>query len=94
MGALAEDPVSGSAFGPLFSHIMCSQLLRLRSADPYYFERNGVLGKRELSDVQSTLLSDLLALNVEGIGSGHLPQNALVIRSSKELFFFLFWKLV
>lgn len=61
VGGLAEDPLTGSHLGELFHLIVKMQFEALRDGDRYWYELK--LDTAELSEVQSTLLSDVIRRN-------------------------------
>ena len=71
VGGLAEDHVRGSQLGSLFHKIVSEQFVRLRDADHYWYER--VFSGRDLDEIQSTTLADVIRRNTK-IG-GELPDD-------------------
>jgi peroxidase len=61
VGGLAEDHVRGASLGPLFSRILVDQFTRLRDGDRFWYQRD--LTGRDLRDVQSTTLADVVRRN-------------------------------
>ncbi|HBE70180.1 MAG TPA: peroxidase, partial [Planctomycetaceae bacterium] len=69
VGLMAEDHVRGASVGELTSLIISDQFQRLRSGDRFWYENT--FEGRELRDLQSTSLSDVLERNtgLEGLQS-------------------------
>ncbi len=61
VGMLAEDHVRGASVGPLVQRILSDQFSRLRDGDRFWFQRS--LAGKELQDVQSTTLADVIRRN-------------------------------
>lgn len=61
VGMLAEDHVRGASVGPLVQRILADQFSRLRDGDRFWYQRS--LAGRELQDVQSTTLADVIRRN-------------------------------
>jgi hypothetical protein len=63
VGGLAETAVQGSHLGPVFHRILVDQFEALRDGDRFWYERT--LSKREIREVERTLLSDIIRRNTE-----------------------------
>ncbi len=61
VGGLAEDHVRGGSLGPLFTTIVVDQFQRLRDGDRFWYERD--LNRRDLAQVRSTSLADVISRN-------------------------------
>lgn len=75
-GGLAEDPVSGSHLGELFSVIIKKQFEALRDGDRFWYELK--LNTSELVEVQSTTLADVIRRNTD-IGQ-ELQDNVFIVQ--------------
>jgi peroxidase len=63
IGGLAEDAVSGSALGPLFTTIVAEQFERLRKGDRFWFENDPAFSSDAVRDLKKTTLGDLITRN-------------------------------
>lgn len=63
VGGLAEDKVRGGMVGPLFAASVRQQFLRFRSADPFWYERAGVLDADARAAVDALSFADIIELN-------------------------------
>lgn len=65
VGGVAEDPVDGSSFGPLFRRLFADQLVRLRDGDPYWYENPEYtyLTEQEKQLVSTTTLARIILQN-------------------------------
>jgi peroxidase len=61
IGMLAEDHVRGASVGPLVQRILADQFGRLRDGDRFWYQRS--LAGKELQEVQSTTLADVMRRN-------------------------------
>lgn len=61
VGMLAEDHVRGASVGPLVQRILADQFSRLRDGDRFWYQRS--LAGKELQEVQSTTLADVIRRN-------------------------------
>jgi hypothetical protein len=61
VGGLAEAHIRGGSLGPLFTAIVADQFERLRDGDRFWYERD--LNRRELAQVRSTSLADVISRN-------------------------------
>ncbi len=63
IGGLAEDHLQGSSVGELVRTIVADQFQRLRDGDRFWYEN--IFSGRQLSQLRSTRLSDLIMRNTE-----------------------------
>lgn len=76
VGLLAEDHVRGASVGPTSQRIIADQFQRVRDGDRFWYER--VFSGRQLADLQSTTLEDVIERNT-GITS--LQENVFFFRA-------------
>ena len=69
LAANAEDPLPGAVLGPLNAAIVCDQFVKLRDADPFWFEADGQFTASELESLKSTRLNDLFLRNIPNYGN-------------------------
>ncbi|MEL7499415.1 MAG: peroxidase family protein [Planctomycetota bacterium] len=63
IGILAEDHVEGASIGPTLHRIMKQQFEMLRDGDRFWYERD--FSRREIEELQSTTLADVIERNSE-----------------------------
>lgn len=78
VGALAEDQSRGSTLGPLMSRVVCGQMIRIRAADPFYFERKGLFRPERLKRISKITLRELLLDNVPELRQIRLGENVFL----------------
>jgi hypothetical protein len=61
VGALAEDHVPGSSFGPLIQRALIDQFERLRDGDRFWYQR--VFSGEQLAELEQTTLADIIKRN-------------------------------
>ena len=64
-GGLAEAKFGNSQIGEIFTSIVCDQFTRVRTGDPYYFERPGQMAPQEAAVIKATKLADVIARNTQ-----------------------------
>ena len=65
VGGLAEQQLRGSSVGPLFAAILKDQFSRLRDGDRFWFQNPGVLPPAQASEIEKTLMSDIIKRNTQ-----------------------------
>jgi peroxidase len=65
VGGLAEDPIDGTQFGPLFTYIVAEQFGRTRGADETFGHLDENLGADIITEVRGTTFSDIILRNTE-----------------------------
>lgn len=63
VGGLSEDPLPDTQMGPLFTHIVADQFMRIRAADPEFGQLDPALGDAIIAEVKSSTLGDILTRN-------------------------------
>ena len=66
MGGLAEDHLAGSNLGALFTTIIADQFSRIRDGDANWYKN--LFSGRQLAQIESTTLSDVIERNTEITG--------------------------
>merc|ERR1712232_1139035 len=82
--ALIEPKTGNSNLGPLFSAAITEQMKSLRAGDRFWYERRGVLTRKELREVKRTSLSDIIKRNTN---IKRLPKNIFIVNSKFKLNF-------
>ena len=65
VGGLAEDALPGTQMGPLFTHIIADQFIRIRAADENFGILDPALGPDIITQVQQSTLSDIILRNTQ-----------------------------
>jgi hypothetical protein len=65
VGGLAEQHLPGSSVGPLFAAILKDQFSRLRDGDRFWYQNAGVLPQGQVTEIENTLLSDIIKRNTK-----------------------------
>lgn len=63
VGLLAEDHMPNAILGPTLMEIIKEQFLALRDGDRFYYENDPGLSEEEITEIKSTLLSDIIMRN-------------------------------
>lgn len=63
VGGICEPHLPGAVVGELFAAAFRRTMGRVRSADPWWYEREGILTSAELVEVNSTTLADVINRN-------------------------------
>jgi Ca2+-binding RTX toxin-like protein len=67
VGGLAEDHLPGSSMGETFTTVLVDQFERLRDGDRFWYEN--IMSDREIEEIESTTLADVIQRNtdIEGL---------------------------
>ncbi len=82
VGLLAEDHVKGALFGPTLMQIMKEQFSNLRMGDRFYYRNDAGLTQEEISQIDATLLSDIIRRNTN---LTILPQFVFHVKPAMEV---------
>ncbi len=74
VGLLSEQALPGKVFGPTLQVMLTHQFDQLRNADRFYYSRDPLLLDREINNITSTTLADIIERNT-------------LIRSAEDVFF-------
>ena len=65
VGGLLESKYQSSNLGALFTVSILEQLVRVRNADRYWYQKDGIFPKSELAVIEATKLSDIIKRNCD-----------------------------
>lgn len=74
IGMLAEDHVPGKVFGEFISTLWTIQFKNIRQADRFYYNRDPVLSRKDINEIDHTRLSDIILRNtlIEEVGKAFI----------------------